>query len=67
MVKIYFINQEKSLWVFNMKKAELAWEKIGNLIIVLIVLIILIAIAILFKDKLYEVLEKIKDFVRFKT
>ena len=50
-----------------MKKAELAWEKIGNLIIVLIVLIILIAIAILFKDKLYEVLEKIKDFVRFKT
>ena len=50
-----------------MKRAELAWDKIGKLILILIALIILIAITFLFKDRLYGVFNSLKDFVRFGT
>lgn len=50
-----------------MKKAELAWDKIGKLILILLALVILIAIAFLFKDKLYEIFNNFKEFVRFGT
>ncbi|MBL7147740.1 MAG: hypothetical protein ISS82_02855 [Nanoarchaeota archaeon] len=49
------------------KKADLAWNKIGKLILILIALIILIAITFLFKDRLYEIFNNLKDFVRFRT
>ena len=50
-----------------MKKADLAWDKIGKLILILAVLIILIAISLLFKDKIYQVLDGLKEFLRFGT
>jgi len=48
-------------------KSDLAWDKIGKLILILIILVILIAITLLFKDQLYEISDRFKDFMRFGT
>jgi len=48
-------------------KAELAWDKIGKLILILLALIILVAITFMFKDQLYDISDRFKDFVRFGT
>jgi hypothetical protein len=47
------------------KKGEIGWEEISKILIVILFLIIIIAIAILFKDKLYKLVEEIKTLVRF--
>ena len=47
------------------KRGELGWEQIAKIIIVLVVLIILIVIGFLFKDRLYELADQLKDFLRF--
>jgi len=47
------------------KQADLAWDKIGKLILILLVLIIVIMIIFLFKDKLYETSGKLTDVLRF--
>ena len=47
------------------KKADFGWEEIAKIILVLVFLIILILIVILYKDKSLEIIEKLKDFIRF--
>jgi len=47
------------------KKGEMGWEEISKILIVILFLIVMIAIAFLFKDKLYTLVEDIKTLVRF--
>ena len=47
------------------KKGDLGWEEIARIILVVVFLVILILITTLYKDKLLEVIEKIKDLIRF--
>lgn len=47
------------------KKADFGWEEIAKLILIIIILIILILIVYLYKDKALEVIEKLRDFIRF--
>ncbi|MBS3133984.1 hypothetical protein J4214_02020 [Candidatus Woesearchaeota archaeon] len=44
------------------KKAEWGWEEISKIIVVLFVLVILIFLAFTFKDKLLQLIDRIKDF-----
>ena len=48
------------------KKGEWAWEEISKIIIILVILIILIFLTYTFKDKLLQVVEKIKDIFNAK-
>ena len=45
------------------KKAEWGWEEISKIIVVLFVLVILIFLAFTFKDKLLQLIDRIKDFL----
>lgn len=47
------------------KKGDFGWEEIAKIILVLFFLIILILIITLYKDKAIEVINSIKDFLRF--
>lgn len=47
------------------KKADLAWEQITKVLIVIVILIVLLLIIGLFKDKMYELFERLKIFIRF--
>ena len=47
------------------KKGDFGWEEIAKIILVLAFLIIIILITFLYKDKALEVIEKIKEFIRF--
>lgn len=47
------------------KKGDLGWEEIAKIILVIVFLIILILIVTLYKDKSLDVIEKIKDLIRF--
>ncbi|MFH1209166.1 MAG: hypothetical protein V1663_00030 [archaeon] len=49
------------------RRGEFGWEEIARILIILVVLIILITIGFLFKDKLYELADKLRDFLRFGT
>jgi len=59
--KIKEINKIKKI----NKKGAFEWEQIAGFLIVLFVLIILIIIAIMFKDKLYNLAKQVGDFLRF--
>ena len=48
------------------KKGEWGWEEISKIIIVLVVLVILILLAFTFKEKLVQLVEKIKDIFNAK-
>ena len=52
---------------FMNKKGDFTFEQIGKILLALAFLIILILIAFLFKDKLVQVIENIKNIVRFGT
>lgn len=47
------------------KKGDIVWSKISNIVIVLILLFILILVTYFLRDNIYEVWEKITDFMRF--
>jgi len=47
------------------KRGDFGWEEIAKLILVLFFLIILILIITLYKDKAVEVINNLKDFLRF--
>ena len=47
------------------KKGDLGWEEIAKIILVLFFLIILILIITLYRDKALEVINNLKDFLRF--
>ena len=48
-----------------MKKGDMTWEEIGKLLIALAVLLFLIIAAWLLRDKMIELFDKFKTFLRF--
>ncbi len=47
------------------KKGDFGWEEISKIILVLVILIILIILVFLYKDKAIEIIDKLKEFIRF--
>lgn len=47
------------------KKGDFGWEEIAKIILVLVILIILILLIYLYKDKSIEIIDKLRDFIRF--
>jgi len=45
------------------KKAELHWDVIGKMLIILFVLVIMVLIYLIFKDKIIEVIQKFRGFI----
>tara|TARA_Y100000034_G_C6852007_1_gene386608 strand:- start:137 stop:295 length:159 start_codon:yes stop_codon:yes gene_type:complete len=48
------------------KKGEWGWEEISKIIIALIVLAVLVLLAFTFKDKILDLIEKLKDIFNAK-
>jgi|TARA_Y100000310_G_C20398479_1_gene676260 hypothetical protein len=44
-----------------MKKGEFNWETLAKFIIIVVVLVIVVYLIIIFKDRMVEVIEKVKD------
>ena len=51
--------------VIMSKKGDIVWSKLGNMIIVLILLVILLLITFFLRDNIYDIWQKIADFMRF--
>ena len=43
------------------KKGEWGWEEISKIVIILVVLVILVLLTFTFRDKLFDLVDKIKD------
>ena len=49
-----------------MKKGALEWDQIAKLIIAVLLLAVLLALIIVFKDKIIELFDKLKNMVMFR-
>ena len=49
-----------------MKKGALEWDQLAKLVIIILLAIVLVVLIITFKDKIFELFEKLKEAVRFR-
>lgn len=49
-----------------MKKGALEWEQLAKLIIIILLAVVLFVLIITFKEKIFSLLEKLKEAVRFR-
>lgn len=49
-----------------MKKGALEWDQLAKLIIAVLLLLVLLALIFVFKDKIVELFDKLKEVVMFR-
>lgn len=48
------------------REGDFGWEQIGKILIVLVALIVIIILILTFKEKLFVLLEKVNNILRFR-